>query len=244
MIGPSDGRMTLAVTLVIVAGACAAGTASSPHTTTAAAPSESSSRLATGSSADTTRHGYSAADARFMQHMIMHHAQALAMVALVPARTSRDDIRLLAERIDVSQKTEIAMMQRWLRERGEPVADDGARGAIRGTNSPPMAGHDMASHDMPGHDMQTHDMPGMLTPAQMDSLSMASGAAFDRLFLLGMIQHHQGALTMVGELFASRGAGQEPEIFRFATDVDADQRAEIARMRALLGPTAADSLQR
>jgi uncharacterized protein (DUF305 family) len=193
-------------------------------------------------SADTSRRGYTLADVRFMQHMIAHHGQALAMVALVPSRTSRDDIRLLAERIDVSQKTEIAMMQRWLRERGETVPDSNAAP----THS--MAGHDMAAMPMasaaaPGSTEMPMGvaMPGMLTSSQMAALQKASGSTFDELFLQGMIQHHEGALTMVAALFASRGAGQEPEIFRFASDVDADQRAEIARMRALLGSSAAST---
>jgi uncharacterized protein (DUF305 family) len=191
---------------------------------------------------DTVRRGYTLADVRFMQHMIAHHGQALAMVALVPSRTSREDIRLLAERIDVSQKTEIAMMQRWLRERGETVPDADAAP----THS--MAGHDMAAMPMapaaPAGSTEMPNgvaMPGMLTPSQMAALQKASGSRFDEFFLQDMIQHHEGALTMVAALFASRGAGQEPEIFRFASDVDADQRAEIARMRALLGSSAAST---
>jgi uncharacterized protein (DUF305 family) len=149
------------------------------------------------------------------------------MTQLIPGHTSRDDMRLLGERIDVSQKGEIAMMQRWLRERGEMVPD---------ASSSDMH-HDMAGHYMAGHEMSGHDilMPGMLTPAQMNALANASGADFDRLFLQGMIQHHEGALVMVAQLFASQGAGEEPEIFRFASDVDNDQRIEIARMHAMLG---------
>ena len=184
---------------------------------------------------DSARHGYTAADVRFVHHMLAHHAQALAMTSLVPARTTRPDMRLLAERIDVSQKSEIAMMQRWLKARGEEIPDFAAH-------------HDMSGHVMTGHDMSmpaastpgmaTHGMlmPGMLTPEQMAALSSGSGPEFDRLFLEGMIQHHEGALVMVADLFATQGAGQESEIFRFASDVDADQRAEIRRMRTMQTP--------
>ena len=181
---------------------------------------------------DSARHGYTLADVRFMQHMIAHHAQALSMAAMVPSHTGRQDMHLLAERITVSQRDEIRMMERWLRDRGERVPDPSA----------PMAEmhHDMG-HDMADH-AAMHDsamaampmMPGMLTPAQLDSLRAANGPGFDRLFLQDMIRHHEGALVMAQSLMDSPAAAQEPEIFRFASDVDADQRAEIARMQALL----------
>jgi uncharacterized protein (DUF305 family) len=151
-----------------------------------------------------------------MQGMIAHHAQAVTMAALVPSRTSRQEMRLLAQRIDVSQKDEIAMMQGWLRERDLPVPAEGA---------------DHQHHDAAGQALQ---MPGMLTADEMASLDAATGPAFERLFLEGMIKHHQGALVMVKALFDT-GGGQEAVIFRFASDVDTDQRAEIARMTALLG---------
>lgn len=156
------------------------------------------------------------ADVRFMQGMIAHHAQAIEMSGLVPARSTRNDIRLLAEKIDVSQKDEIAMMQRWLGDHHETVPNP------------------LAPHEHMGAAAHQAMMPGMLTAEQMAALARAKGVAFDRLFLAGMIQHHQGALTMVAELFATPGAAQLSEIFRFASDVDADQRAEIARMRTLL----------
>lgn len=158
---------------------------------------------------------HTAADVRFMQGMIAHHAQAVTMSALVPTRTSRQDIRMLAERIDVSQQDEIAWMRTWLADRGEtvPVADEHAHHGSTG---------------------QTELMPGMLTPQELAQLEAAKGEAFDRLFLTYMIRHHEGAITMVKQLFASPGAGQEPWLFEFATDVDADQQAEIERMRAIL----------
>jgi uncharacterized protein (DUF305 family) len=161
-------------------------------------------------------------DVEFMQGMIMHHAQAVEMTALIESHTENKDIRLLGARISQSQSDEMKFMKRWLEARGEPV-------------SPPKP--EMPSHDMPGHDMSGHHMlmPGMLTPKQMDALRKAKGAEFDHLFLKGMIQHHNGALIMVKDLFDTAGAGQDAELFNFATDVDSGQRAEIKIMQTLLG---------
>lgn len=153
---------------------------------------------------------HTAADVRFVQGMIPHHAQALEMTALVPERSSSQALQLLAERIEVTQGDEIAWMQRWLQDRGEALPE---------------------AHAHHGG----HLMPGMLTPAQMAQLKAATGTAFDRLFLELMISHHEGALVMVSALFAASGAAQEPQIYRFASDVEVDQRAEIKRMRAMLG---------
>ena len=160
-----------------------------------------------------------AADVRFMQEMIGHHAQAVEMTALIQTRTRRPDLQTLGERITVSQRDEIAMMRHWLEARGATV--------------PATMAHDMRGHGAStGHAMAL--MPGMLTPEQMTALRASRGATFDRLFLEGMIQHHGGALTMVGQLLAVPGAAQESEINRFVTDVDTDQRAEITRMRRML----------
>jgi len=172
------------------------------------APGEPSREVAAGSSTATP--GYTDADIAFMQGMIHHHAQALDMTALLATRTESDDMKLLAKRIEVSQTDEIRMMQSWLRDRGAEVPGEHA-------------------HHMPGAPL----MPGMLTPDQMAQLEAAKGTDFDRLFLELMIQHHQGALTMVKDLFASPGAGQESDIFAFASDVDADQSMEIERMGAM-----------
>jgi uncharacterized protein (DUF305 family) len=157
---------------------------------------------------------YSPADVQFMQHMIMHHAQAVEMTALIESHTQNKQIRLLGERISRSQSDEINFMKRWLATRGE-------------SNSAAM-------HEMPG--MSGHEMlmPGMLTPKQMDALRKAKGEEFDELFLKGMIQHHNGALIMVKNLFDSAGAGQDAELFNFATDVDSGQRAEIKVMQTML----------
>jgi uncharacterized protein (DUF305 family) len=175
------------------------------------APGEASRVIAADKAIDLSKVQDTAADVRFMQGMIGHHAQAVEMVALVPRRSSRDDMRMLALRIDVSQADEIKMMQGWLQVRGQALPDPHAHHA-----------HDAAL------------MPGMLTAEEMARLAEVKGAEFDRLFLEGMIKHHAGALAMVQELFSSPGAGQDPEIFAFASDVDADQRMEIERMSALL----------
>ena len=157
---------------------------------------------------------FTPADVRFMQGMIGHHAQALEMTALVPSHSSSDAIRKLAQRIELSQADEIKMMQDWLTRRGQQVPDPHA-------------------HHAPGATL----MPGMLTAEEMARLGEAKGPAFDRLFLEFMIKHHEGALTMVKDLFAQPGAGQESDVFAFASDVDADQRMEIDRMRAALVPS-------
>ena len=161
-------------------------------------------------------------DVEFMQGMIMHHAQAVEMTALIESRTENKDLRLLGARISQSQSDEIKFMKRWLEIRGEPV-------------SPPMPEmHSMHAPEM-GHSSQHMLMPGMLTPKQMDALRKAKGAQFDQLFLRGMIQHHTGALIMVKNLFETSGAGQDAELFNFATDVDSSQRGEIKIMQILLG---------
>ncbi|MDQ3816473.1 MAG: DUF305 domain-containing protein [Acidobacteriota bacterium] len=166
-------------------------------------------------------------DVEFMQGMIMHHAQAVEMTALIDSRTGNRELRLLGERISHSQSEEMKFMRRWLEARGEPVEMP-----MKG-----MTGMDMPGMNMPGMDHSSHQMlmPGMLTPEQMDALRKAKGAEFDRLFLTGMIQHHTGALVMVKELFDTAGAGQDAELFNFATDVDSGQRAEIRIMQNMLG---------
>ncbi len=175
------------------------------------APGQSGRVVAAAQAADLSKVGYTAADVRFMQGMIGHHAQALEMTALLKTRTASENLRKLALRIDVSQEDEIKMMQEWLEIRGQKLPDPHA-------------------HHAPGATL----MPGMLTKEEMAVLAEAQGARFDRLFLEGMIKHHGGALIMVQELFSSPGAGQESEIFAFASDVDADQRMEIDRMGAML----------
>ena len=159
----------------------------------------------------------SQADIEFMQGMIMHHSQAVEMTALIPSHTDNKEVHLLGARIGRSQADEMQFMKRWLIARGQPV-------------SMAMAG--MSGMDTGGRPMQL--MPGMLTPAQMEALRQAKGAEFDHLFLTGMIQHHGGALVMVKQLFDTPGAGQDAEIFDFATDADNTQRAEIRIMQNML----------
>jgi len=164
------------------------------------------------------------ADIEFMQGMIMHHAQAIEMTALIPSHTENKELRSLGARISRSQDDEILFMKRWLVARGESLSlptPDGMPG--------------MSHSDSPHHAMDSMPlMPGMLTEEQMTALRKGTGAEFDRLFLTGMIQHHNGALTMVKDLFGSAGAGQDAEIFGFATDVDTGQRAEIKIMQSML----------
>ncbi len=187
-----------------------------------------------------------AADVRFVRDMIPHHQQALEMTALVEARTESRALRLLAERIETTQRDEIAWMQAWLAEHdAAPAAGHAEHGTQHGTehasgshtDHDAHAGHDThAAHDTridhAGHD--GHLMPGMLTPAEMARLAAASGVVFEGLFLEGMIRHHEGAVGMVRTLFATPGAAQTSDLYRFASDVEADQAAEIARMRDLL----------
>jgi uncharacterized protein (DUF305 family) len=162
----------------------------------------------------------SQADVEFMQGMIMHHSQAVEMTALIPSHTDNKELRSLGARISSSQSDEIKFMRRWLAARGEAVS-------MAMPEMPGMSGVDMSRQSTPL-------MPGMLTPAQMDALRKAKGAEFDNLFLTGMIQHHNGALTMVKDLFDTAGAGQDAELFNFATDADNSQRAEIKIMQNML----------
>ena len=159
----------------------------------------------------------SSADVQFMQGMIMHHAQAVEMTALIESHTENKDLRSLGARISHSQSDEIRFMKRWLTTRGEPIS--------------------LAMADMPGMDMSNQPMlmPGMLTRKQMEALRKAKGKEFDQLFLTGMIQHHGGALIMVKDLYDTAGAGQDAELFNFTTDVDSGQRAEIRIMQSMLG---------
>ncbi len=200
------------VLIVVGVASCrTAGVEPRPPIVQPGAPGEPPRVINATKAVDLSQVQFIGADITFMQGMIGHHTQAVEMVALVPARTSREDMRMLALRIDLSQQDEIKMMQRWLEARGQTVPAPGA--------------------------MHVHGatlMPGMLTAEEMAQLAEAHGAEFERRFLEGMIKHHSGALTMVEELFSSPGAGQEVEIFSFASDVDGDQRMEIDRMGAML----------
>jgi uncharacterized protein (DUF305 family) len=158
------------------------------------------------------------ADVEFMQGMIMHHSQAVDMVALLRSHGKSPTLKSFGEKISISQTDEIGFMQRWLESRGKPTAMQ-------------MDHSKMSPAEMKNMNML---MPGMLTPQQMSALAKARGAQFDHLFLTGMIQHHGGALTMVEDLFSTPGAGQDPVLFDFATDIENTQSAEIKIMRGML----------
>ena len=175
------------------------------------------------------RVGYTQADVEFMQGMIGHHAQAITMAKWCPSHTTNAQLQVFCDKIIRSQRDEIDLMQTWLRDNGETVPDPDDPHAMHMMHGMTMGDH--AKMDMSGHDTL---MPGMLTPEQLAQLDRARGTEFDQLFLTDMIRHHQGALTMVQKLFDSPGAGQTPEIFGYATGVDADQRAEIERMQRML----------
>ena len=168
---------------------------------------------------DSARENFTAADTEFMTGMIGHHAQALVMSALAPTNGASEEVQTLAARIINAQQDEIATMQRWLRDRGQPVPEV----HITGTE---LMVHGAGEHHM--------HMPGMLTDEQMQELEEAQGATFDRLFLTYMIQHHGGAITMVDDLFSTDGAAQDGAAFKLASEVHVDQRTEIARMQRML----------
>ncbi|HTX35643.1 MAG TPA: DUF305 domain-containing protein [Bryobacteraceae bacterium] len=178
------------------------------------------SKLLTGSSVWIQPKAPFKADVEFMQGMIMHHQQAVDMVALLRIHGKSPALQAFGEKISISQTDEIGFMKRWLESRGKPTTME-------------MDHSHMSAAGMKNMKMNML-MPGMLTPAQMAALTKARGARFDHLFLTGMIQHHGGALTMVDELFKTPGAAQDPVLFDFATDIDATQSAEIKIMRGML----------
>ena len=204
-------RIITILAIAAVGMACrSAAVDRAPEIVQPGAPGQSSKVVAAAKAADLSQVQHTAADVKFMQGMIGHHAQAIEMADLLQGRSTSEDMKLLAKRIEVSQADEIKMMQDWLQQRGQALPD-------------PHAHHTGGAL-----------MPGMLTAEEMGRLGAAKGVEFDRLFLQFMIKHHAGALQMVNELFASPGAGQEADIFAFASDVDADQRMEIDRMGAML----------
>jgi len=217
MHSPITSRLsTLLATLAL--SACATGQAGTPGVVGASAGGPIDPAYVAKARADSLRHPYTQADVDFMSHMISHHAQAIAMAQWAPSHGASPVVQRLADRIINAQKDEIATMQTWLRDRLKPVPE------------PDPAGMKMSMNGME-HVML---MPGMLTEAQMKELDGARGAEFDRLFLTFMIQHHKGAVSMVGDLFGSSGAAMDETIFKFASDVNVDQSTEIARMEKML----------
>lgn len=205
----------LVIAFLLAVSVCTQAQSSNPVVVQPGAPGQPTRTLPSSTRANLPP--LSVKDVEFMQGMIMHHAQAVEMTALIESHTTNKDLRSLGARISHSQADEIKFMERWLATRGQPTS--------------------MPMQHMPGMDMSSHNMlmPGMLTAKQMQALRAAKGEDFDHLFLTGMIQHHNGALTMVKDLFDSSGAGQDAELFNFATDVDSGQRAEIRIMQTMLG---------
>lgn len=205
-------------TLAALIAGLVGGSPQTPPIFNPGSPGEPSRVISADEAVALSRTGYVEADVRFMQHMLVHHAQAVEMVELLKTRGASEQVRRLGERIAQSQQAEMDLMEEWLLSRGLP------------TSAPdPHAGHR-------GHapDPNTPAMPGMLSPAQMAELAAASGPGFDRLFLQGMIRHHQGALDMVEDLLAHPDTAEDPMLSDFASSVTADQSAEILRMQSIL----------
>lgn len=204
--------------MLAAALAAALGAARGAAAQNTASPSAAEQAAMARARADSARHPWTEADARFMSTMIGHHAQAIVMANMAPTHGASPAVQTLAARIINAQRDEIVTMQTWLRDRGRPVPEPNPNGMVMN-----MGGHE-----------HTMLMPGMLTPEQMQELDAARGRDFDRLFLRDMIQHHSGAVQMVSELFSSYGAGQDETVFKFASDVNVDQTTEIARMQRML----------
>jgi len=200
----------------LAAGAC--GGSSPPPVQTTPSPVGGVVTGATAPDPYGSRYPHTAADVEFMSGMISHHAQAIAMAKWAPSHGANQSILTLAGRIINAQQDDIALMSRWLRERNLPVPEPSPTGMKMMMNG--------VEHEML--------MPGMLTPDQMKQLDDSRGPEFDRLFLTFMIQHHNGAISMVEKLFGTPGAGQGEVIFKFASDVNVDQTTEIARMEKML----------
>jgi len=205
------------IALLFLLGAIAASAQQSAPIVQPGAPGEPG-RFLTETTVRTPPRAPFQADVEFMQGMIMHHSQAVEMVALLRTRGKSPILKSFGEKISISQTDEIGYMKRWLETRGKPATME-------------MDHSRISAGDMKNMNML---MPGMLTPQQMSDLAKARGAQFDHLFLTGMIQHHGGALTMVDDLFNTPGAGQDPVLFDFATDITNTQSAEIKIMRGML----------
>lgn len=236
------GGAPRAIATVLLAGATAAcaGPARTPPAALLAPARGDTTGLAALYAArlDSAKRRFTPADAEFMRGMIHHHAQAIQMSAWAEPNGAGQAVRTLAARIVNAQRDEIALMQRWLRDRGQPVPE------LHEMNGRVMV-HEGGGHGGHAGDHDGHAMPGMLTEGQLAELRASRGPDFERRFLTFMIQHHRGAVTMVRTLFATDGAGQDEAAFKFASDVQVDQSTEVARMelmlRALGAPRSADS---
>lgn len=226
----------LAGRALIISLAAAAACQSTPQPAPTITMAPGAGVVGTGSAsaiadADKAAAAFAPADVAFMQGMIPHHAQAVIMARWAPTHGARADVQTLCRRIEIAQTDEIRLMRRWLAERHQDVPD-----SMSTKHTMKMGGMAMGDMNMPGMAGMQDDMlmPGMLTDAQMRALDAARGSEFDRLFLTGMIGHHQGAIAMVRELFAHGDAGHDDTVFRFASDVEADQSAEIHKMQLML----------
>lgn len=212
-------RITATLLAAIAMSACGSASQGTIHTsTTPVTARQSDPQYVAQARADSLRYPYTAADVSFMSGMIGHHAQAIVMSRWAPTHDASGSVLTLADRIINAQQDEIVTMQRWLRDRLQPVPEATATGMKMMMNG--------MEHEML--------MPGMLTEAQMKELDAARGPEFDRKFLVFMMQHHRGAVSMVKDLFGSYGAGQDETVFKFASDVNVDQTTEIARMEKML----------
>ncbi len=215
---PARGIIAALSGAMAIAGCSSASGGAVQTSVQPAAGARSSSAAIAQARADSARHPYTEADVHFMSGMIGHHAQAIVMANWAPTHGASAAVRRLAERIINAQQDEIGTMQRWLGDRLKPVPEARPTGLRMMMNG--------VEHDML--------MPGLLTESQMKQLDQARGPEFDRLFLIFMIQHHRGAVSMVKDLFDSYGAGQDETVFKFASDVNVDQSTEIARMEKML----------
>ena len=213
-------RTIRALSFILLGGACATAPSRSAQKSTPVTIRPATTTPAIDTTTTPAQHNYSAADVNFMNGMIPHHAQALVMSGWAESHGASPAVLTLTARIINAQKDEIAGMQKWLRDRHLPVPEPNPRGMVM----------KMGDTD---HVML---MPGMLTEDQLKQLDAARGKDFDRLFLTFMIQHHQGAVSMVTDLFATNGAAQEATVFKLASDIGADQTTEIDRMQKMLAP--------
>jgi len=233
--------MKIVLTAMAVAslGAAISG-AASPPIVNPGAPGQPSRTISADESVALSRTSHIPADVRFMQHMIVHHNQAVDMGALIEARSNHRGVQLIGQRIALSQSAEMEMMTNWLQVRGEAVEDEHLH---HGSHDHGMHGDHAMQDDHADHGGDTMEamdpreiplMPGMLSEAQMERLAASEGETFDRLFLEGMIVHHQGAIDMVDGLLSVPGAGEDPQLSEFLSHVVSDQTAEILRMRNML----------
>ena len=215
---PAAWLLSTVATLLLGAALSAAGQSAAASGGAGSVMAQGQAAAIAKARADSARYPYTTGDVNFMSGMIHHHAQAIVMATMAPSHGASPSVRTLCDRIINAQQDEITAMQRWLRDRSQTVPE-----ATAGAMTMVMNG---MQHDML--------MPGMLSDAQMKALDNARGAAFDKLFLSGMIQHHKGAVSMVSDLFNTYGAAQDELTFKFASDVQVDQTTEISRMERML----------